>query len=192
MPMQQVESDSYTITLKNEKIRFYKIIALLFVLLHVIIYIFLLIVDVHFYEAAAALVLAGLYVMYYMYAAKKSDTPFFINEFIFFILAGSWVALQNYLAAFGCIILGVLYHLSLQKLQFVFLVHSVKKMNFPSKEYSWQSFTNVLIRDKILTLDFKNNSLIQLEAENDINETQFNEFAKSRLNAFSNSMEKKL
>lgn len=171
----------FEITLKNDKIKFYKFIALLLVLLNVAVFIFLLTAHVHFYEAAAALLLSGLYLIYLLYVAKKNKSPFFINTIIFFILAGSWVALQNYLVAFGCVTLGILYHLSLQKLQFVFNGNFVKKMNFPQKGYSWEMFANVMLKDNILTIDLKNNKLIQLEIEGNIDETLFNEFAHQQL-----------
>lgn len=174
--MQQFE-----ITIKNEKIKYYKVIALLLVLLNVAVFIFLLFADVHFYEAAAALLLSGLYLVYLLYMAKKNSSKFFIREITFFILAGCWVALQNYLVAFGCLFMGILYHLSLQKLQFVFNSDFIRKMNFPQKTYAWDTLANVMLKDNILTIDFKNNTLIQLEIDCNINETQFNEFASQQL-----------
>ena len=182
----------FEITLKNDKIKFYKFIALLLVLLNLVVFIFLLIADVHFYEAAAALLLSGMYLMYLLYAAKKNKGIFFINGVTFFILTGCWIALQNYLIAFGCVLLGILYHLSLQKLQFVFNDNFVKKMNFPQKAYSWDKLDNVMLRDNILTIDLKNNKLIQLEIESNINEIQFNEFAQQQLFKNSDSLEKQL
>jgi len=174
--MQQFE-----ITLKNDKIKFYKFISLLLVLLNLAVFVFLLIANVHFYEAAAALLLSGLYLIFLLYIAKKNKDVFSVNEVTFFILAGSWVALQNYLVAFACVLLGILYHLSLQKLQFLFSNSFVKKLNFPQKVYAWEMFANVVLRDNILTIDLKNNTLIQFEIESDISESQFNAFAQQHL-----------
>ncbi len=179
--MRSFESDSYRITLKNDRVKFYKLIALLLVLSNLSVFTFLLIAGVHFYEAAASLLLSVLYIIYLLYFSKKSKTPFFINEFTFFILAGCWITLQSYLVAFACIVIGILYHLSLQKLQILFTGNFVKKLNFPQKEFSWAVFSNVLIKDNILTMDFKNNALIQAEAENGINEIEFNEFAEQQI-----------
>lgn len=101
----------------------------------------------------------------------------------FFILAGCWVAFHNYLVVIGCVIMGILYYFSLQKAQFVFNNTSVKKINFPSSEYPWTGFSNVILRDNILTLDFNSNRLIQWEIENEesINEAEFNEFVQQQL-----------
>ena len=176
MLMQQFE-----ITLKNEKIKFYKILALLLVLLNMAVFIFLLISGVDNYKVALALLVSGLYLIYLLVVAKKNKTVFHINGLSFFILAGCWVALQDYLIAFACITLGLLYHLSLQKFHFVFNEGFVKKMNFPQQTYSWDMFDNVILKDNILTMDLKSNKLIQIEIDNSVNEIQFNEFAQQKL-----------
>jgi Ca2+/Na+ antiporter len=184
--MQQFE-----LILKNYKIKSYRLIALLIVFFNLAVYIFLLFSDSHFYNAAASLFLVSAYCLYRFYLAKKTKTRFFMDEFSFFILAGSWVALHNYFIAAGCIFMGVLYYFSLQKFQFVFDNNSIKKLNFPKTEYAWNKFANVLLRDNILTLDFNNNKLIQVEIEDEenIDETEFNAFAQQQLLKFSHPEE---
>jgi hypothetical protein len=176
MLMQQFE-----IVLKNDKIKSYRFIALFLVLLNLAIFIFFLFAKIYFYEASVALLLLGLYIIYQLYNAKKNHTTFYINEITFFILAGSWIALQNYFAALACVLVGVLYHLSLQKLTFVFNNNYIKRMNFPQAEYSWNTMSNVILKDNILTIDFNNNKLIQAEIENAVNETEFNEFVQIKI-----------
>lgn len=177
----------FDIILKNPKIKSYRLIALLIVFLNLAIFLFLLFSGSYFYDAAACVFLVGVYCLYRFYFSKKNKTAFFFDEFSFFILAGCWVALQVYLLAFGCLLLGILYHFSLQKLQFIIDKNSVKKINLPKADYSWDMFSNVLIRDNILTLDFNNNKLIQVEIENnkDVNEAAFNQFAKEQIIRYS-------
>lgn len=177
----------FDIILKNYKIKSYHLIALLIVFLNLSVFIFLLFSDGYFYNAIASLFLLAIYFLYRFYIAKKTETRFFIDEFSLFILAGSWVALQNYLAAIGCVVLGILYHFSLQKLELIVDKNSIRKTNFPKSEYTWDVFSNVLIRDNILTLDFNNNRLMQVEIDNEktIDEDTFNQFAKEQLNAHS-------
>jgi len=100
-----------------------------------------------------------------------------------FVLAGCWLGLQKYLMVTALVILGILYHLTLQKIQFVFTPEKVTRFTFPAKEYDWNLFNNVILKDNVLTLDFKNDKLIQAEIENqkNINEQQFNSFAQSQL-----------
>ncbi|MEO6289699.1 MAG: hypothetical protein ABIO76_07260 [Ginsengibacter sp.] len=177
--MQQFE-----IILKNEKLNAYRFFALLMVLLNTAIFIFLLAYDDQRYEAAAALMLIGIYIFIRLYFAKKNNDKYYFDEIIFFVLAGSWIGIQNYVMVAVCVVLGILYHLSLQKLKFVFTNNFVLKLNFPKTEYSWDRFTNVVLKDKILTLDLVNNKLMQLEIENEnmIDEYGFNEFARKQIN----------
>lgn len=58
--------------------------------------------------------------------------------------------------------------------------------SLPKKHYTWKDVLNVVLKDGILTIDFRNNKLIQKEIESFTSvkeEQEFNEFCKSRLNA---------
>ncbi len=101
--MQQFE-----IILKNDKIKAYRFFALLLVLINVAIFIFLLTYDIRRYEAAAALMLTGIYIFIRMYIARRNNHTNYIDELIFFVLAGSWIGLQNYIMVIACIVIGIL------------------------------------------------------------------------------------
>jgi hypothetical protein len=51
------------------------------------------------------------------------------------------------------------------------------------KNYPWDQFNNIILKDNLLTLDFKNNQLLQLEPDSTtiINEQVFNDFCKMYL-----------
>ena len=52
---------------------------------------------------------------------------------------------------------------------------------FSDKKYLWDEFSNLIFKDSLLTLDFKNNKLIQLkieENESTVNENEFNHFCR--------------
>ena len=56
--------------------------------------------------------------------------------------------------------------------------------SFPKKKFSWNELNNVVLKDGLLTVDFKNNKLIQKEVDSEVNpqvEAEFNHFAKSHL-----------
>lgn len=181
--MQQFE-----IILKNDKIKSYRTIAFIILLLNISIFIFLLFYDAYRYEAASAILLVGIYIFMRIYFIRKTKQGNYLDEIILFILAGCWIGLQNYLLTGICILMGILYHLALQKLTFVFDKEKITKINFPKKEFDWNLFSNVILKDNILTLDFKNNKLIQSEIEKsqNANEVEFNEFAQSKINVIEN------
>ena len=57
--------------------------------------------------------------------------------------------------------------------------------SFPQKKYSWAEVSNVVLRFGMLTIDFKNNKIIQGEVNNDVTlelENEFNEYCKNRIN----------
>jgi hypothetical protein len=56
------------------------------------------------------------------------------------------------------------------------------------KSYDWTAFNNVVLKDGLLTLDFKNNRLLQKEVmddedDDDADEKEFNDYCRSRLSA---------
>ncbi len=174
----------FEIILKNEKIKSYRTIALIVLLLNLSIFILMLFYDVYRYEAASAILLVGIYIFMRLYFIRKYQQGNYLDQVLLFVLAGCWFGLQNYYMVAALVIVGILYHLALQKLQIVFTSEKVMKLNFPEKEYLWNTFNNVILKDNILTLDLKNNHLIQAEVEEpkNIDEKKFNQFAKAQLN----------
>ncbi len=57
------------------------------------------------------------------------------------------------------------------------------KKTYNNKQYNWDSFNNVVLKDGLLTLDFKNNKVLQLELDNAASPDQkhFNNFCFEKL-----------
>ena len=58
--------------------------------------------------------------------------------------------------------------------------------SFPKKIYSWSDIANIFFKDGMITIDFRNNKLIQKEIESQtsaLEEQEFNEFCGSMLKA---------
>ena len=56
--------------------------------------------------------------------------------------------------------------------------------SFPQKKYSWEEISNVVLRFGMLTIDFKNNKIIQGEVNDDVSmqlENEFNEYCKAQI-----------
>ena len=72
------------------------------------------------------------------------------------------------------------------KPQFLFNINEIVLHDFPSKHYEWNQFNNIILKDGLLTLDFKNNKLYQKQIETIgacVKETEFNDFCNQRLKA---------
>lgn len=56
--------------------------------------------------------------------------------------------------------------------------------SFPKKRFTWNELNNVVLKDGLLTIDFKNNKLLQKELESEAGkqvEQEFNKFAEEKL-----------
>ena len=62
--------------------------------------------------------------------------------------------------------------------------NEIVRNSFPKKYYYWNELNNVVIKDGMLTIDLKNNQLIQKEIEDSGSvktEKDFNEYCRERL-----------
>jgi hypothetical protein len=55
------------------------------------------------------------------------------------------------------------------------------KKTFSNKAYDWALFNQVIVKDGLLTLDFKNNNLLQVELNETTNEESFNAFCAQKI-----------
>jgi hypothetical protein len=73
-----------------------------------------------------------------------------------------------------------------------FSTNHIRFTGWPEKKYSWSQFTNILLKDGILTMDFRNNKLFQKETDDaddpeyDGSEDEFNQFCKKQLSQAEN------
>ncbi|MEO5648876.1 MAG: hypothetical protein ABIR03_03010 [Ginsengibacter sp.] len=176
--MQQFE-----IILKNDKVKLYRNIAWIFLIFNFAVFIFLWFYNVYRYAALSFIIALALYLLIRWYIFSKNKSSHLLDEFVFFIPAAGWFGLHNYWIAIACLLMGFLYKFSLQPLQFIFTTEKVMKVNFPKRQFDWSSFSNVLLKDNILTIDFTDNKLLQAEIEplQNVNEPQFNSFSKAQI-----------
>ncbi|HRX94260.1 MAG TPA: hypothetical protein P5158_09100, partial [Chitinophagaceae bacterium] len=56
--------------------------------------------------------------------------------------------------------------------------------SFPVTKIQWNELNNIILKDEVLTIDLKSNKLIQHSignANNSVNEEEFNEFCRQQL-----------
>lgn len=172
----------FDITLKNEKEKTYRFIILLFVILHVLFFVYLLFDEQLWKKGVSGLVITLLYSGYRLLITNTSRQKFSFGSGYFFVL--SFITINDSWWLWGIeLVLLILSSIALSPLLFSFTTAEIKKVPFPFKKYHWNEFSNVVLKDNILTLDFKNNKLLQAEiATANINEEAFNNFAIDQLN----------
>ena len=138
----------------------------------------------NFFLAFAVIVmLAG--IVFQVLALKKSKNIFFRN---WLFLAGIfWLGMPylKWLSIFF-FILGILEYQAKYPLEIGFSKDSIVINSLFRQKYLWSDFNNIILKDDLLTLDFKNNKLLQKETleddEPDADEDEFNTYCQLRLN----------
>lgn len=121
--------------------------------------------------------------IYCIIAEKKGHQPFYRLGLLmaaagwYFIPNGGWITLIYLVAAILEKQVKFPQEIAFGKDEIVF-------NSFPKKIYLWDELNNVVIKDGLITVDFKSNKLIQKEIQSGStlqDEQDFNEFCRNRL-----------
>lgn len=175
----------YELTLKNEKAGLYKTIGQLLVLLNTVGIIYqVFIVSKEFKNLwGPAFVLLMTFAYLYLAATKKFLSAN-LRRFIFFVSSYTWIQFGLWWLGFLLLFLIFLDILVHRKLIIIATNDFIQLPLVPKKNVQWSALNNVVIKDGIITVDFKNNKLFQhpvLESGQDINAESFNQFCSQRL-----------
>jgi hypothetical protein len=139
----------------------------------------------------AAILIAGLIVN--LNLARRKPKPGYRSappvryRYWLLLSAVGWFALTAtpWFGAFF-VVFGILEYQAKRPLEIGFDDDRIVINNVVRQGYYWSAFNNVILKDGLLTLDFKNNRLLQKEVadddeEDDADEEEFNSFCRSRL-----------
>lgn len=104
----------------------------------------------------------------------------------FYMAAAGWLypGLGNVPVALLYIAAGLLEKKAKTPQQISFTREHISISGFPEKKLEWAAFSNVVLKDNLLTLDYKNNKLFQAEIPYNVpveEESRFNVFAAAQL-----------
>ena len=174
----------YVVTLKNEKSRSIDTISILVILISAAAFSWVRISGLSespIFLVAAILLVCG--IIWQLYRRKKQKQVGFSK---LMVIAGiTWFAMP-YLAWIGLavLLLSLLEKPAKTNLEIGFTTDRIVMNHIIKKKYSWQSFSNILLKDGILTLDFKNNRIFQkatVDEEGDAEESEFNDYCHQQL-----------
>jgi hypothetical protein len=178
----------FELVLKNERIKAYKAFILFFIALNIIFLIALAITTKDISTRGKTLVALCMTVLSFTaenYLRKKNKQYSAKNAALFYFVL-VYLLLHYWWLAFGVLIVSALYIISLRRL--VVFVDSSRVLypSFPKKITGWNDLNNIVLKDGLLTIDFKNNKLAQAEVINTVddsavNEQEFNDFCRSQL-----------
>ena len=173
----------YELVLKNEKEKFYKIINWLLLAVNFI-SITLLTLSVRFHKPGPIILatIAVLSVFFIHYFQRKNER--LIYSTAFFIFSLSWDAAGYWWIGVANLLFMLLSILSLRKLIVSITEETVIYPSLFNRKIKWAELSNVILKDGLLTIDFKNNKLIQQlvdESNSPTNEKEFNDFCNQQL-----------
>lgn len=177
----------FSITLVNDKTRFYDRFAVFIFLINTaaIVILFFLKGQSTLVKACGAITLLLLITAIGVYSKanwKTKRNTFFLLATAFTIIY--WISNGFWWAAIVSALLAGLYQFA-QKMPVVIVdSNHIHYPSFPPRSLLWPALNNILLKDGLLTIDLRNNTLIQQAVDEkitSINEQNFNEFCQQQL-----------
>jgi hypothetical protein len=124
------------------------------------------------------------FVLWNLYQAGKGRKVYYSRALL--IAALVWMKMPYFQwLVFVFIILALLEYQAKHSLEIGFSDKAILYNSLFKKRYTWNQFSNIILKDNLLTLDFTNNRLLQLEVEDDeeseADEEEFNEYCQRHL-----------
>lgn len=132
------------------------------------------------------IILLGIMILFFAlknFFRKSANLFGFHPYFLFMTLA--WISRGDYWLAALTLLFDLLSAVALRKLVVVFSAGEVIYPSFPRRIIQWNELSNAILRDGLLTIDFRNNRLIQqylVKGSKAPDEKEFNEFCIRQLN----------
>jgi hypothetical protein len=130
-------------------------------------------------------VVAMLMVSLYMDKRKKKRIQFL--SLLICIGIGLISVSGNLLLGALYVIAGISERFLSSNIEIGFSDQQIVRKGITTKTYAWNELNNVMIKDDLLTIDFKNNTLLQAytddqeDEEYDVEDEEFNEYCRKRL-----------
>lgn len=176
----------FQITLKNEKVKLYNQLSWLILIINFLIFVYFSFALSDKEDRSSGIATSSIvFILFlYMFFSKKLNNQSWVMICFYIFMAG-WIIQHNYWMAALIGVLSVLHGIS-QIPPTVFV--DKEKIQYPSllsKIISWSELNNCLLKDGLLTIDFKNNKIIQQlidPSKTSVNEQEFNDFCRAQLN----------
>ena len=175
----------FQITLKNEKISLYNRLSWFIIIILILVYSYLAFFTGDDSHPGRKIALIIMLAVAMMLKVSFEKTRYRFGSYIFFyLLIVGFTGNAHYLLA-GIAFFFHMLHLIATREKIVSLTkENIRYPSFPARNISWNSLHNCMLKDGLLTIDHKNDKIIQQvidEEKTKINETEFNEFCRIQL-----------
>jgi hypothetical protein len=120
----------------------------------------------------------------YILVLKNEKRRSYSRLAIFFAIVNIAAIILKWWLAIFLIPIYIFYRISTRKLTVSVGNNRISYPSYPARSIEWKELSNLILKDGILTLDFKNNRIIQQAVDEDFqnpDEKEFNEFCKQRI-----------
>lgn len=175
----------YNLVIRNDKLVQYDRFALFIMLLNTFVFVYqsIIVTDLTtriFFIAGAVLVTLSIGLN--KWRNKGKTITFILSGLVACVL--TWLMVRSFWAAFISLTLLLLYRSARRPLSVTVYDDRLVYHSFPQRVITWQELNNVVLKDGLLTVDLKNNRIIQTEilnSQGDPSEAEFNEFCRQRM-----------
>lgn len=174
------------ISLKNEKLisynRFSKLIIFIFFVFFCYLSVFSELKHIRIKSIGTVVLLSICFGLQYYFSNSKYS---FSHRPFFFIITMGWLSIENYWMAGITLLFDIFSTITTRKMDVYFTKDQIQYPSVPSKQIKWDALNQVILKDGLLTIDFKSNKLIQQtidELKTTVDETEFNDFCRQQLN----------
>lgn len=177
----------YVVVLKNQHTRYINILGFLLGLLSIAFFVKELLDtgQLGFVYLIGVIFIAGVLAWNVYQSVYKHRKVYYSRALL--IAALVWMKMPYYQwLSFVFIILALLEYQAKYAIEIGFSDNEIKFNTLLKKRYNWSDFTNIILKDGLLTLDFASNKIFQREIEDDddedeADEKEFNEYCQRQL-----------
>ena len=177
----------YVVVLKNQHTKYVNVLGFLLGVLSIVSFVNELLKpgQTGFVYLIGVLFIAGVLIWNVYHSVYKHEKVYSSRALL--IAALVWMKMPYYQwLSFVFIILALLEYQAKFAVEIGFSDHEIKLNTLFKKKYRWSDFTNVVLKDGVLTLDFANNKILQREIEDDdeeddADEKEFNDYCQRQL-----------
>ncbi len=110
-----------------------------------------------------------------LYQKKQGGVPYYRLGLLF--ASWGWFLMPNALIISGIFLIGALFERQVKfPFEIAFDPAGIVINTFPKKQFPWAMIQNAIIKDDVITIDFKNNKLIQKDINEPVSATITQEF----------------
>lgn len=178
--------EHFEIPLKNEQLKFYNQLSWLIIAINFIVFLYLSLFSGEKNIRVGAISSLGLLILLLMLQrfSKKINWLPGMHPYFLVLMVG-WIIMEKYWLTAIPFFFNILSAICIRKLVVDVSADIIMYPSFPQKKIHWSALSSMILKDGLLTINFKNNAIIQQYADDiktSVNEQEFNDFCRQQLN----------